>query len=115
MDLDFEPYMLDKELVSLLVQLARLYGENRQAAVQARLYFVSWGSKLKALFDNVMEGSHRSWKLSRFLEEDFVAAAKVARRDMQEAAERAAKRDGKDTGVRWTVPALENAVVAALK
>lgn len=78
-DCSFDDKMVEKERVSLGAQLTRCYSDNHKAPFQAHLVISSWGGLLKERFDTVISGNHKSWRGVKFLEEDFVGVAEMAK------------------------------------
>ncbi|KAK3400507.1 guanine-1-methyltransferase-domain-containing protein [Sordaria brevicollis] len=81
----FESYMRDNEVVSLSSQIVRSYSMNRRAKYQAQLVVSGWEGKLRERFEKVLNNAHRNWKGGvRCIEGDFLEAAKVAKRLMEQ-------------------------------
>lgn len=78
LDCDFEEYMRDPEIVSLSSQVVRSYSQNRHSSHQAHLFVSSFKGKMKTRFETVLSNSHKQWKGTYFIEEDFREAAKKA-------------------------------------
>ncbi|RFU28409.1 hypothetical protein B7463_g7938, partial [Scytalidium lignicola] len=76
LDCDFNELMTEKELISLSAQITRCYSDNRSAAYRTHLAVSSWGGTLKTRYETVLANHHLAWKGVRFLERDFVGAAK---------------------------------------
>lgn len=81
-DCGFDDLMRDTEIMSLGAQITRSYSDNNRAPCKSHLIISSFGGRLKERFDTVLEGHHRSWKGVRFLDEDFIEAARQAERHM---------------------------------
>ena len=77
-DCGFDGLMHDYERKSLGSQITRSYSDNSKAPFQAHLVISSFGGHLKERFDTLLLGNHRSWKNVRFLEGDFIEAARQA-------------------------------------
>lgn len=78
LDCGFDDLMMDKERKSLGSQVTRCYSDNHKALYQAHLTVSSFGGHLKERFDGLLAGHHHSWRNVRFLEGDFVEAARQA-------------------------------------
>jgi tRNA (guanine9-N1)-methyltransferase len=76
LDCDFDELMTEKELISLGAQLTRCYSENRHSKHRAHMVISSWNGALRTRFETVLTNHHKSWKGVRFLEKDFVDAAR---------------------------------------
>ncbi|KAI0965841.1 tRNA-methyltransferase-domain-containing protein [Xylaria arbuscula] len=81
-DCQFEKYMLEGELTSLSSQVTRCYSDNRGAQHPVHLYISSYGGSLKNRNETALENQHLKWKGIRFVEGDFVEAAKEAKEAM---------------------------------
>lgn len=79
LDCGFEEYMIEQEQKSLAAQVIRCYSDNHKAPFRAHLVISSFGGHLKERYDDVLSGNHTNWKGVRFLEDDFVEAAKQAK------------------------------------
>ena len=79
LDCGFDDLMNDKERKSLSSQVTRSYSDTHKSPFQSHLVVSSFGGPLKERFEGLLEGHHHSWKGVRFLEEDFVQAAKQAK------------------------------------
>ena len=79
LDCGFEELMIDKEKKSLSAQVTRCYSDNNKAPFRTHLVLSSFGGHLKERFDNVLSGDYTKWKGVRFIEADFVEAAKQAK------------------------------------
>lgn len=77
-DCEFEEYMRENELISLSSQITRSYSMNKAGLYQAHLLISSWGGKLKERFETTLKNTHKNWKATTFVEEDFVEAGKEA-------------------------------------
>ncbi|KAJ5769283.1 hypothetical protein N7520_003842 [Penicillium odoratum] len=80
-DCGYDDLMNPKERVSLSSQLTRSYSENTRAKWRSNLMFSSFNKLLKERFDNVL-GAHKNWRGIRIIQEDFMKAAELARRNM---------------------------------
>lgn len=99
LDCDFESCMTEREQTSLSSQLMRLVGINRRSPYRfSGLYFGGWKGSLRHRFETVLGGNHLRWKGARFLEEDFVAAAQMAKKDLTAAAAADAEAPGANEG-----------------
>lgn len=96
-DCDFEPYMTDKERISLSSQITRSYSDNRAARYRSRLWIAGWKGKLLERFEGTLAGTHKNWRGVGFHEGDFV-----------ECALRAAEKMRKDGGE--MIPALQRSL-----
>ena len=77
-DCGFDNYMIEKERISLGLQLTRSYSDNHRAPFQAHLVISSWGGLLKERFDTLLEKHHENWRGVTFVEGDFTEAARIA-------------------------------------
>jgi len=78
-DCGFDDLMVEKERISLGSQLTIAYSDNNKAEFQAHLYVSSWGGELKKRFEGpLLRGMYRNWRNVKFVEEDFVGAARMA-------------------------------------
>lgn len=76
LDCDFNELMLEKEIISLSAQLTRCYSDNKCAPYRSHLVMSSWGGSLKDRFEKVLSSNHLSWRGVKFIEGNFVDAAK---------------------------------------
>lgn len=76
LDCDFNELMTEKELISLSAQITRCYSENRGSPYRAHLAVSSWGGALRTRYETVLANHHLAWKGVRFLEQNFVEAAR---------------------------------------
>jgi len=83
-DCSFDDLMNDNERVSLGSQLTRSYSDNKKSRFRAHLALSSFGGKLKERFEGLLERQYLKWHGVRFLEEDFVKTAELAKRWMKE-------------------------------
>ncbi|MCJ1429753.1 tRNA (guanine(9)-N(1))-methyltransferase, partial [Sticta canariensis] len=83
LDCGFDDLMMDKEITSLASQVTRCYSDNHKAPFNVHLGISSFGGRLKERFDTVLSGNHSSWKDVRFIEDDFIEAAKQAKEWMK--------------------------------
>lgn len=83
LDCGFDDLMMDKEITSLASQITRCYSDNHKAPFNVHLGISSFGGRLKERFDTVLSGNHSSWKDVRFIEDDFIEAAKQAKEWMK--------------------------------
>lgn len=83
LDCGFDDLMMEKEITSLATQVTRCYSDNHKAPFKVHLGISSFGGHLKERFDTVLSGNHSGWKDVRFIEEDFVEAAKQAKEWMK--------------------------------
>lgn len=83
LDCGFDELMMDNEIKSLASQITRCYSDNHKAPFKAHLGISSFGGRLKDRFDTVLSGNHSSWKDVRFIEDDFIEAAKQAKEWMK--------------------------------
>ncbi|KGQ10645.1 tRNA (guanine(9)-N1)-methyltransferase [Beauveria bassiana D1-5] len=81
-DCDFEPYMTDKERISLSSQVTRAYSDNRNAKYRAHLWIAGFNGKLAERFDTVLQAQQNSWKGASVFSGDFAACAVEARAQM---------------------------------
>lgn len=77
-DCDFEQYMREGELISLSSQITRSYAMNKTGVHHAHLLMSSWGGKLKERFETTLNNTHKNWKGTTFVEQDFVEAGRAA-------------------------------------
>lgn len=77
-DCDFEQYMLENELISLSSQITRSYAMNKMGRHHAHLLVSSWGGKLKERFETTLSNTHKHWRGTTFVEQDFVEAGREA-------------------------------------
>lgn len=77
-DCDFEQYMREGELISLSSQITRSYAMNKTGVHHAHLLVSSWGGKLKQRFETTLNNTHKHWKGTTFVEQDFVEAGREA-------------------------------------
>lgn len=84
LDCGFDELMLDKERISLGSQLTRCYSDNSRAPYRAHMVVSSFNKLLRHRFETVMRKTHEHWKGVRFMQEDFVQAAEMAREWMKE-------------------------------
>jgi tRNA (guanine9-N1)-methyltransferase len=82
-DCGFDGLMTERERISLGSQLTRCYSDNHKAAFQAHLVVSSWGGLLKERFDTVLDRHHENWRGVRFVADDFVQAAAMAKETMK--------------------------------
>lgn len=82
-DCDFDDLMLDKERKSLASQVTRSYSDTRKAMFHPHLAVCSFGGELKERFNTILT-HYKSWKGIHFLDEDFVAAAELAKQWMSD-------------------------------
>lgn len=78
-DCDFDDLMRDNERISLGSQITRCYSDNKNSMLRAHLTVCSFGGKLKERYDGLLNKHYQSWRGVRFLEDDFVEAAKQAK------------------------------------
>lgn len=83
-DCSFDDLMTDKELVSLGSQVTRCYSDNSKAAFRSHLVVSSFEKMLKQRFDTVLAKSHENWHGIRFMQEDYLQAAEMAKEWMKE-------------------------------
>lgn len=83
LDCGFDDLMMEKEITSLASQLTRCYSDNHKAPYKVHLGISSFGGHLKGRFDTVLSGNYLGWKDVRFIEEDFIEAAKQAKEWMK--------------------------------
>lgn len=83
LDCGFDQLMAEKERKSLAAQITRCYSDNHKAPFKAHLAISSFQGQLRERFDSVLSGNYSSWKGVKFLEEDFVDAAKQAKSWME--------------------------------
>ncbi|KAL6852775.1 tRNA (guanine(9)-N(1))-methyltransferase [Amphichorda felina] len=83
LDCDFEPYMTDKERISLSSQVTRSYADNRTAKFRAHLWVAGWRGKLLDRFEGTLDSQHRNWKGVGFHEGDFAECAQRAAEKMR--------------------------------
>ena len=81
MDCSYDELMEPRERISLAGQLTRTYSDNNRAPYHGQIMFSSFDRLLKERFDTVL-WSHRNWKHIRFLQEDFLHAADLAKEVM---------------------------------
>ncbi|CAG8373783.1 unnamed protein product [Penicillium salamii] len=81
MDCSYDELMEPRERVSLAGQLTRTYSDNNRAPYHGQIMFSSFDKLLKERFDTVL-WAHKNWKHIRFLQEDFVHAAGLAKEIM---------------------------------
>lgn len=84
LDCSFDDLMLEKERISLGSQLTRSYSDNSRAPYRAHMVISSFDKLLKHRFDTVLAKTHEHWKGIRFMQEDFVHAADMAKEWMKE-------------------------------
>ncbi|KAJ5918055.1 hypothetical protein N7454_010430 [Penicillium verhagenii] len=80
-DCGYDELMNAKERVSLSSQLTRSYSENTRSKWRSNLMFSSFDKLLKERFDTTL-AAHKNWKGIRIIQEDFMAAAEIAKRNM---------------------------------
>ncbi|KAI1102159.1 guanine-1-methyltransferase-domain-containing protein [Jackrogersella minutella] len=78
-DCQFEKYMVEKELVSLLNQVIRCYSDNKSSHYPMHMFVSSYGGHMKERNKTVLENQYKSWKNVHFLEGDFIEAATEAK------------------------------------
>ena len=83
-DCSFDDLMVEKERISLGSQITRSYSDNTKAPFKSHLVVSSFDKLLKERFDTVLAKSHDNWKGVRFLQEDFLQVADMAKEWMQE-------------------------------
>ena len=83
LDCSFDDLMLSKERISLASQITRCYSDNHKAPFKAHMAVSSFGALLKQRFDTVLSGNYHGWVGVRFLEDDFVEAAKESKEWMK--------------------------------
>ena len=79
LDCSFDDLMIDKERISLASQLTRCYSDNSRALYRSHMVICSFDKLLKERFDTVLGEAHKGWKGIRFMQEDFVHAAAMAK------------------------------------
>lgn len=89
-DCDFDDLMRDNERISLAAQVTRSYSDNKNSLFRAHLAVCSFNGKLRERFDNVLS-HYKGWRGVKFLECDFVEAARQAQEWMS-ADEQSAKK-----------------------
>ncbi|KAL8840561.1 MAG: hypothetical protein Q9170_001247 [Blastenia crenularia] len=77
-DCGFDELMMDGERKSLASQVTRSYSDNHKAPFRSHVFVSSFNGHLRERFDNVLSGTHRSWKGVKFLDGDFEEAAREA-------------------------------------
>jgi tRNA (guanine9-N1)-methyltransferase len=77
-DCDFDEFMNEKEVISLMSQITRSYSENRTAPYKAHLYVSSFRDRLKERSETILSNTHKSWQSIKIIEEDVLNAAKLA-------------------------------------
>ena len=83
-DCSFDDLMIEKERTSLGSQITRSYSDNTKAPFRSHLVVSSFDKLLKERFDTVLGKAHKNWKGIRFLQEDYLQAADMAKEWMQE-------------------------------
>ena len=79
LDCSYDELMLDKERISLSSQITRSYSDNNRSPYRAHLVVSSFDKLLKERFETVLAKTHENWKGVRFMSEDFMHAAEVAK------------------------------------
>ncbi|KAF2767331.1 hypothetical protein EJ03DRAFT_249842, partial [Teratosphaeria nubilosa] len=108
-DCDFDDLMRDNERISLASQITRCYSDNKGSSFRAHLTVCSFLGKLRERFDNILT-HYKHWKGMRFLDCDFVDAAKQAKECMVNE-----KSSGKLTGPFAKYADLDESAMARLK
>ncbi|KAH9828212.1 tRNA (guanine(9)-N1)-methyltransferase [Teratosphaeria destructans] len=108
-DCDFDDLMRDNERISLASQITRCYSDNKGSSFRAHLTVCSFLGKLRERFDNILT-HYKHWRGMRFLDCDFVEAAKQAKEWMVNE-----KSGGKLTGPFAKYAGLDESAVAKLK
>lgn len=93
-DCSFDDLMLDRERISLGSQVTRAYSDNSKAPFRSHLVASSFDKLLKERFDTVLAKSYENWKGIRFMQEDYIQAAEMAKEWMKDSEE-----GGQMTGV----------------
>lgn len=83
-DCSFDDLMTDKEIVSLGSQVTRCYSDNSKAVFRSHLVVSSFEKMLKERFDTVLAKVHENWHGIRFMQEDYLQAAEMAKEWMKE-------------------------------
>lgn len=83
-DCGFDELMMDKERTSLGSQITRSYSDNTKAAFRGHLVVSSFEKLLKERFDTALCKAHENWKGVRFMQEDYLHAAELAKGWMSE-------------------------------
>jgi tRNA (guanine9-N1)-methyltransferase len=83
LDCGFDDLMVDKERISLASQLSRCYSDNSRAVYRSHMVISSFDKLLKDRFDTTLRKAHKGWKGVRFMQEDFVHAATMAKNWME--------------------------------
>lgn len=83
-DCQFDDLMNDNERISLGSQLTRCYSDNRKSRFRAHLALSSFGGKLKERFEGILDSHHLNWHGVRFLNENIVETAELAKAWMKE-------------------------------
>ncbi|KAI1636132.1 tRNA-methyltransferase-domain-containing protein [Biscogniauxia mediterranea] len=78
-DCQFEEYMMEKEWISLSNQVTRCYSDNRNAAYSVHMSISSYGGHMKNRYETVLQNQHKKWKDVRFVDGDFMEAARYAK------------------------------------
>jgi tRNA (guanine9-N1)-methyltransferase len=79
LDCNFDDLMLDGEIKSLASQITRCYSDNSRAPFRAHLAVASLGGRLRERFDGPLQKQYQAWKGIKFLTEDFVEVAQMAK------------------------------------
>ncbi|KAL4921792.1 guanine-1-methyltransferase-domain-containing protein [Aspergillus aurantiobrunneus] len=82
-DCGFDDLMMPKERISLGQQLTRSHSENNRSPYNAHIVISSFDKLLKERFETVLHKTHEGWKGVRFIQEDYLYAAKQAIEWMQ--------------------------------
>ncbi|QPC79676.1 hypothetical protein HYE68_010428 [Fusarium pseudograminearum] len=82
-DCEFEPYMREKEIISLGSQITRSYSENKNAKYRTNIYVSNWNGKLAERFHQILDDKHQNWKGIDFVEGNFIECAEKAREKMK--------------------------------
>lgn len=95
-DCGFDSLMHDRELISMGSQLTRAYSDNSKAPYQAHLYVSGWTEEtaLRKRFEGLLKGMYKNWRGIRFVEDDFVVAAKMAEEAMKVPGSRGGRLEG---------------------
>ncbi|KAI0594209.1 tRNA-methyltransferase-domain-containing protein [Biscogniauxia sp. FL1348] len=78
-DCQFEEYMMEKEWISLSNQVTRCYSDNRNADYSVHMSISSYGGHMKNRYETVLQNQHKKWKDVRFVDGDFMEAARYAK------------------------------------
>lgn len=86
LDCGYDELMTEKERTSLASQITRSYSDNSRSPYKGHLMISSFNGMLKERFDTVLRKTHEHWKGVTFTQDDYVAAAEVAKSQMNDPA-----------------------------